>query len=122
MKFSPLDKLFGQYIRMRAIQRVHGCERCLTGKSSWKELQCSHFIGRGRRSVRFDEDNAIGLCGACHMYLTAHPLEHVRWFTEHLGQEGVDLLLARNRDMIKPDEKLIAIYYREKIKELENDL
>lgn len=129
MKLSPLDKLFSQNIRMRAIQRG-GCERCLTLKydiqkedgsvyPAWKQLQCSHFIGRARRAVRWDEDNAVGLCAACHMYLTSHPLEHVRFFTDYLGEQQVDLLMARNRSREKPDINAITIYLKAKIKELE---
>ncbi|KKM70644.1 hypothetical protein LCGC14_1438740 [marine sediment metagenome] len=117
MKLDPLDKLFSQYIRMRAISRVGGCERCLHTKTSYKQLQCSHFHGRARKSVRWDEDNAVGLCGACHMYLTAQPHIHEEWFKEKLG-DRFDLLLARMRNTHpKPDKNLLWIYYREKIKE-----
>ena len=130
MKLKPLDILFSQYIRMRAMARVGGCERCLTLKCDiqkdngdifpdYKQLQCSHFIGRRRRSVRWDEDNAVGLCSGCHMHLSSHPLEHTQWFIEHLGEQQVDLLLARNRSRVKPDEKLLEIYFREKIKGIE---
>jgi len=119
MKLLPLDKLFSEYIRKRAIQRVHGCERCLAGKIDYKQLQCSHFIGRARRAVRWDEDNAVGLCAGCHMYLTSHPLEHVQWFKDYIGEQAVDLLLARNRIKEKPDENLLTIYFKEKIKEFD---
>jgi len=132
VKVSPADKkldaIFSEYIRKRAIQRVHGCERCLTQKHdivkdngdiypAWKHLQCSHFIGRGRQSVRFDEDNAVGLCGACHIYLTSHPLEHVEWYKTRLGQE-FELLQVRMRQMGKPDVNILTLYYQEKLKQL----
>jgi len=130
VKLSVLDNICSEYIRRRAIAEEGGCQRCLTPKHdiqkdngkvlpAWKQLQCSHFIGRSRRAVRYEEDNLVGLCAACHIYLTSHPLEHVRWFTEHLGEEKMDFLLARNRSRVKPDEKLLTLYYREKIKELD---
>jgi len=130
MKLTPLDTLFSEYIRRRAIQRVGGCERCLTTKidivkdngeiyPDYKQLQCSHFIGRARRAVRHDEDNAVGLCAGCHMFFTAHPLEHVQWFMEYLGEEKVDLLLARNRIREKPDVEAITLYLQTKINGLE---
>ena len=119
MKLDPLDKIFSQVIRMTAISRVHGCERCLAGKTDYKQLQCSHFIGRARRVVRWDEDNSAGLCAGCHMYLSAHPLEHVQWFTDYLGQEKIDLLLARNRNREKPDKEAIRLYLKAKIRTLE---
>lgn len=120
MKLDSLGGIFSEFIRRRAIIRVGGCERCLTTKRDWKELQCSHFIGRSRKSVRFDEANAIGLCGACHLYLTAHPLEHVEFFSDKLGDE-YDLLLSRSRIIHpKPDKKMLTLYYQEKIRELDD--
>ena len=121
MKLTPLDILFSEFIRKRAIKRVQGCERCLQGKMDYKQLQCSHFIGRARKAVRWDEDNAAGLCAGCHMYFTSHPLEHVGWFVEHLGEEKVDLLMARNRIRGKPDIEAITLYLKAKIKEMDNE-
>ncbi len=132
MKLSPLDIVFSEFIRRRAIQRVGGCERCLTPKydivkengdifPAWKQLQCSHFHGRARRSVRWDEMNAAGLCPGCHMYFTAHPLEHVEWFKTYIGEAEFDLLSGRMRQTHpKPDEKLLLIYYQNQIKELDS--
>ena len=119
MKLDPLDVLFSKFIRMRAMSRVGGCERCLHTKVDYKQLQCSHFHGRGKKSVRWDEDNSVGLCGGCHMYLTAHPTEHVRWFEERLGGRA-DLLEARMRaTRLKPDKVALKFYYLEQIKGLE---
>ena len=130
MKITKLDTLFSEFIRKRANQRTGGCERCLTPKydttkengkifPAYKQLQCSHFWGRAKKVVRYDEDNAVGLCGACHLYLTAHPKEHSRWFEEHLGQPAFDLLEARAHIPQKIDEKLLEIYLKAKIKEIE---
>jgi len=121
IKIDSLDKLFSKYIRLRAIKTVHGCERCLTGKQDYKGLQCSHFFGRSKRSTRYDEDNAVGLCFGCHQYLGSHPLEHVEWFKQRLG-ERFDLLQARAGIPGKPDRELLTIYLKAKIKELENNI
>ena len=119
MKLSPLDKLFSEFIRKRAIKEVGGCERCLTWKESYLRLQCSHFMGRRKRSVRFDEDNAVGLCPACHMYLTSNPLEHVEFFRKRLGQR-YEMLEARANRPQKIDENALTLYLRYQIKILEN--
>jgi len=58
IKIDPLDALFSEYIRCRAIKEVHGCERCLAWKVDYKGLECSHFHGRAQKSTRWDEDNA----------------------------------------------------------------
>ncbi len=119
IKVTALDKLFSEYIRKRAILRVHGCERCLTGKTDYKQLQCSHFWGRGKRSVRHDEDNACGLCYGCHAYFTAHPVEHRDWFLKHLGEQPFDMLEKRAQTPQKIDVELITLYLKAKLRELE---
>ena len=106
IRIEPLDKLFSEFIRRRA---GHGCERCGHWKASYLELECSHFIGRAKKSVRWDEGNAAGLCFGCHQYLGSHPLEHVEWFKQRLGDK-FDLLLARSRTPAKYlDKKDIEI-------------
>jgi hypothetical protein len=129
-KTKALDILFSEYIRKRAIKFVGGCERCLTQKygregakgyilPAWKQLQCSHFIGRGSWSTRFDEDNGAGLCGGCHLYLEHHPLEHKEFFEKRLGDK-LDLLICRGRTPVKHlDISALTLYYKTKIKELE---
>jgi hypothetical protein len=128
IRLDSLDGLFSEYVRKRAIQRAGGCERCLSERfdiqkdngiifPAWKQLQCAHFHGRGDRSTRWDEDNAVGLCGACHFYFGAHPLEFVEWFRKHLGEREFDMLAARNRVLGRPDRKAIELYLREKIGE-----
>ncbi len=129
IKTDSLDKLFRDFIRKRAIQRAGGCERCLTPKfdiqkdngdvlPDYKQLQCSHFKGRGAHSARFDDENAVGVCGACHLYLGGNPPEHVEFFKRLLG-DRYDLLLARARDTSKIDKEAIKLYLQAKIKELE---
>jgi len=116
IRIDPLDVLVSEYVRRRAIQRVGGCERCLTPKTDYKQLQAAHFHGRSKRSVRYDPDNLAGLCFGCHQYLDSHPLEKVEFFKSLLGEQDFDLLNSRMRNMEKPDKKLLTIYYQEKLK------
>lgn len=120
IRIDPLDKLFSEYIRKRAIARTGGCERCKKQKTSWKELQCMHFHSRRKRSVRWDEDNAMGGCYGCHSYLDGNPIEKVEFFKDLLGGEKFDHLNIRVRNTYpKPDKEMIKIYLKQKIKELE---
>ncbi len=131
VKTNALDALFSEFIRRRAIQLVGGCERCLTPKydiqkedgsvlPAWRQLDCAHFHGRGSQAVRHDEDNAIGACGSCHMYLDGHPLEKVEFFRQRLGDESFIHLDSRRRNTWpKPDKKLLTLYFQQEIKELE---
>ncbi len=120
IRISPLDKVFSQFIRMRAIQRVHGCEKCLTYKEDYKQLENSHFFGRVRKSVRWDEDNCAGLCFRCHQHLDSQHLEFVRWFESHIGKEAMEMLEGRERVMGKPDKAMLMIYYQDKIRQMED--
>ncbi len=113
VRIEPLDKIFSSYIRLR--DKV--CQRCLSPGNS---IAAAHFHGRGSKSVRWDEDNACALCMGCHTYLDSHPLEKVWFFRVRLGKKGFDLLNSRYRiTWPKPDKKMLGIYYRQKIKELE---
>jgi hypothetical protein len=94
IRISKLDKLFSLFIRERAGGK---CEYC----GQVKPLQCSHFKVRGKLSVRFDPDNAAGLCVECHDYLENHPTEHAEWFKDRLGMERYELLLKKAEMLVK---------------------
>ncbi len=119
IRIDPLDTLFSKFIRLRAMELVGGCERCLAGKVDYKQLQCSHFFGRGAKSVRYDEDNCVGLCFGCHQYFHSHPLEHTEWFRNHLGGTMFDLLRGRARIKEKVDKEAVRLYLKIKIEEME---
>lgn len=111
IRIDPLDKLFSRYIRLR--DKV--CQRC----GSVRNLQCSHYHGRRKRSVRYDEDNCCALCFGCHSYLGGNPLEHTEFFKQRLGDK-FDMLNNRARiSYPPPDKEAIELYLKVKIKELE---
>ena len=129
VKIDPLDRLASEYIRRRAIKLDGGCQRCLAPKfdrvkedgsiyPAWKQLETSHFIGRANKATRYDPDNMIGICAGCHMYFTAHPLEHVEFFKRRLGEEKFEFLQGRMRNIGMPDKGLIEIYLKEKLANL----
>lgn len=114
IKRNKLDILFSEYIRLRADGK---CELCLRRKT-FKKLQCSHFHGRRKKSVRWDPENAAGLCFACHRFLTENPVEHVSWFRKRLGQANYDALLLRANAHKKPDTELLILGLGQAIKML----
>jgi len=119
MKLDKLDVLFSEVIRRRAIQRVGGCERCLQGKVSWKDLQCAHFHGRSKKSVRWDTDNSAGICGGCHMYLDGQAVEKVEFFKKLLGEESFDCLQNRARTPARfIDRTAIELYLKQELENL----
>jgi len=63
---KKLDKEVSRIVRLRGV-----CARC--GKGAEKvTLHCAHIFSRRNMSVRFDLDNCLPLCYACHFWW-AHP-------------------------------------------------
>lgn len=116
IRISPLDSLFSEFIRKRALL-TGGCEYCGQFKS-YAQLQCSHFIGRRKRSTRYDPDNAAGVCFSCHSYLGEHPYEHTEWFKKRLGDRFEQLIIKGNTPM-KVDKEALTLYFKEKLKGIE---
>lgn len=89
------DILFSKYIR----QRDGRCLKC--GKTG--NLQCAHIIGRRNYRLRYDPQNSISLCYACHIHW-AHkePLDFTDWLEETYPERLTYLRLAK-REIEKPD-------------------
>ena len=99
IKIRTSDRLFSQYIRTRDNWT---CQRCGTQyEPPTSALHCSHFMGRGKENTRFDPENADALCYGCHMYFTAHPMEHYDWQVKRKGQEVVDAIKLRSNQYKK---------------------
>jgi len=110
IKRTPLDTQFSLYIRNRAGWK---CERCGTQyPKPHAGLHCSHFHGRGKKSVRFDEDNAASLDFGCHQKMGADPVAHCDFFMKRLGQKRYDALTIRANTPGKPDQKMLMIKYK----------
>lgn len=116
IKLDPLDILFSRLIRLQA---KGVCERC-GNPVGFGKLQTSHFHGRRKKSVRWNEDNACALCFSCHQYFTENPLEHVDWFRERLGGERFTLLHIQSQTINKVDKEAVRLYLEQKIKEFIN--
>ena len=118
MRLNPLDKLFSEFIRRRAMERAGGCERCLSGKVDYKQLHCAHMFSRRKHMVRYDDSNAAGLCPGCHRFIDDNALDKVRFFTKLLGEEAFQLLEARASKVGKVDENLVFIYLKHQIERI----
>ena len=97
LKVTAADKWFSLCVRERV---NYTCERCGTfaPPDLRKRLDCSHFHGRGKWSVRFDPENCFALCMGCHLYVTANPIEHTEWVRQRLGPYRFDALRERAND------------------------
>ena len=116
-----LDRLFSEYIRKRAMKLVGGCQRCKSSKTSYKQLDCAHNESRNKKSVRWHEDNAVGLCGGCHRYLDDNAADKVEFFRNLIGDfkfEALRIEAQLPSHWSMEDYKLIEIYLKQLIKEL----
>ena len=113
---DPLDILFSQLVRLLADGKCEYCKKVST-------LECSHFHSRRKRSVRFDIDNAAGLCFSCHQHLGENPYLHVEFFKKRLGSERFEQLNIRAETLVKrtpKDKEQLKSDLKEKIRRLEH--
>lgn len=105
------DRLFSLVVRA-----VGSCRRCGSGV----DLQCAHIVTRSRKVTRWDESNALPLCGYCHAYYTDHPAAWEAWVRSTIGDERYDALVAFSRQVfvrVDVDETLLRL--RRRARELE---
>ena len=116
IKRDPADIWFSKYIRLKAGFICAVCKR-FCGENGG---EASHFHGRRKESVRFDEDNVVCSCFGCHRRFTEMPQEHRAWKLKQLGQQRFDALNVRANLPAQKDRKLMAIVWRaeyDKLKE-----
>lgn len=86
---------------------------------AWRQLQCAHLISRWHKSIRWDEDAAVGLCGGCHLWIDHEAEELIELRRKILGVRKVLLLKARERTPARYiDKAAIKLYLKTKIEEL----
>ena len=122
LKITPEDKVFSQFIRMRAMVDSGGCEYCGRQVESYKQLQCSHFVGRRYQNTRFEPDNACGLCYTCHNLFHDFSSINQDFFTKRIGtkrMEELEVVARTIKKMTKERREAIKADLKEKIKRLE---
>ncbi len=113
IKLRRTDTLFSNYIRERDNWT---CQRCRTPYDKHSPyarmgLHCSHYWGRGRESTRFEPDNCISLCMACHL-LWGHGDQRDQYkdFMVHkLGEQRFKTLMVQANTHKKRDDKMNLI-------------
>ena len=118
---AHLDNLYRELIRKRAVDRVRGCELCLTKMWSYLALEAAHCFGRGRRTVRWDPRNGAGLCDKCHGHIDEHEDAKEALFRRLLGDEAYENLVELAHKTTKDvpvDYKAKEIELKELLKEV----
>ena len=89
---KKLDTEFSRVIRLR-----DKCARCGKGADTIT-LQCAHIISRVNRAVRWDLENGVPLCYACHIFWAhRNPVDFVDFIKDYLGELRFEALKARAR-------------------------
>jgi len=125
---KALDKVFSEYIRLRDADS-NGYVWCITcGRTHYwsdgHQINCGHFIPRGRKATRFDERNCHGQCVKCNMYKSGEWDIYEQRMIELYGKEVVEEIKQKSRigggyNSYQLREKIIE--YREKIKQLRKE-
>ena len=105
------DKQFSEI--MRKVRPY--CEKChrTTG------LCVAHYHGRRKESVRFDPENILILCFACHQYFHENPLEHSLFVVKKIGRKAFDRLTIRANTPQKRDDVMQNLVNAQLIKSLD---
>jgi len=114
IKRDAADSWFSKCVRKRASDK---CEHCHAPASD-----CAHIFGRREKSLRWDGDNAVALCRACHMRFTANPIDFTRWLEDHIGRQMLEILQEKRQHKLKTTTALrkeIAAHYREQFNGME---
>ena len=86
---ESLDKIFSEFIRRRkAVMDIATCVTCGIAKP-WKEMQCGHYISRGKFGTRWDEKNCHVQCYACNVMLHGNYPKYARYL---IGTYGINIL------------------------------
>lgn len=89
---KQLDILWSLQIR----KRDQTCRRC-GGNGG---LQAAHIFSRGNLTTRWDKENGLGLCYACHIHW-AHrkPVEFALWVIDLLGRKKFQELKKKSKTL-----------------------
>ena len=122
---KKLDRIFSEYIRLKAAYEGGYCQCITCGKFyHWRELDNGHYISRTVKAVRFNEINCNPQCTWCNLRRQGQHHIYRDKLIEIYGKEEVEKLenLARIGGADNSDSLQIKIVeYRKKVKQLKNE-
>lgn len=115
----PTDRLWTKYIKIRdkglCQYRFFGCD--------YEGHDVSHFQGRRKETVRFDDENCDLACRKCHNFVhTAEGAKRLEaWKLKQLGEKRFKLLILRANLSGKRDDFMTKLYINQKLKDIQNE-
>ncbi len=84
------DTLFSRFIRKR--DKI--CQKCRKTEAR----QCAHIFSRNNQTVRWDEENCVGMCYYCHIIWShREPAEFIEWVQGWMGMERFEKLRKKSK-------------------------
>lgn len=115
-KRDPLDVLWSKVIRTRdPICRLQF--RCRGDRTK----EAAHIFGRVKGGTKYDLDNGLGACWACHDWADKHKTELEARALELLGAERYTRILVRSNLTAREagvDRVAVRLYLKQQIKEV----
>lgn len=96
------DSIFSTFIRLRDSDKK-GYVKCplCWAKVHWKKAQNMHFITRGCRFYRYDEDNCHAGCMRCNVILNWNYIAYTRYMQNRYWIQAVDHMIAESKKIHK---------------------
>ncbi len=118
-----LDAIFSRFIRLRAADK-DGNVACFTCYHiyPYKKLHNGHYVLRGYKSVRWNEDNCRPQCGVCNLWRKGEPVTFRENLVKELGEEKVKEIELKRHELFKVTAEWLQEkinLYTEKVKLLE---
>ena len=123
MKEDTLWKWFSLYIRVRDCEDggMSYCRSCGNPKH-FRELQAGHYISRGKKATKYDEENVHSQCVKCNMYLNGNQSGMFSYIVRKYGESKPNELMNKSlmfcKSLSLTDIKYYSDLYRVKAKEI----
>lgn len=99
-KSDPIDKMASEYVRERDGYKCRKCHK-LPHK---KGLGAAHIFGRDRHELRYDPENLLSLCTACHQWFDRNKgdlfndeYDGIKWLIKQIGDKALQNLRIRSQ-------------------------
>lgn len=116
---TPADAAFSKCIRERVNWTCEVCGRYHPEGNKRRGLHCSHWMGRGNWSTRFNPLNAFSHCWGCHREMASDNTYFADWVAEQIGVNKAFEIRALSKQPARGIRKQvpdIAKHYRRQLR------
>lgn len=116
---KKLDRIFSDFIRLRDCHGPSGVGFCITCRKpiTFKDSDCSHYIGRRHLGLRWDEMNTAAACRYCNRFESGMQHEFHEALVKKYGADKIALMLTRKHAR-GPDAWAMEMLYKEYVEKV----